>query len=155
MLLFAAVLCSVCILGCRAVRSLSSLPCAALPCALLVQLCGAVCLVCAVSGAWCCRALLSVVWLPVVLCCVVTRCAASPRGPLCCAAASCAGGWLPCCAVLVAVRSRSPLVPCPPVLCPVVLCCRAVLWCPALLPCLFPGLCWLAVSYFKNSRKIF
>ena len=63
--------------------SLSSPPCAVLRCAVLVRLRRAVCLVCAVSGAWCCRALLSVVRLPAVLCCVVARPAGC--GALCCA----------------------------------------------------------------------
>ena len=50
--LFAAVLCAVCVLGCCAVRFLSSPPCAVLGCAVLVQLRRAVCLVCAVCDAW-------------------------------------------------------------------------------------------------------
>ena len=122
-------------------------------CAVLGRLCCAVCLVCDVSRALCCRALLSVVRLPVVLCCVVARCAASFCGPLCCVAASSAAGWLPWCAVQAAVRLCSPLVPCSPVLCPVVLCGLVVLWCPVLLPCLFTGLCWFAFSNFRNHCK--
>ena len=121
-LLFAAVLCAVCVLGCPAVRSLSSALCAVLRCAVLVRLCRALCLVCAVSGPWCCGALLSVVRFPVVLCCAAARCAVSSCGLLCCAAALGAGGWLPCCVVRVAVRPCSPLVPCLPVLFPVAVC---------------------------------
>ena len=153
-LLFATVLFVVCVLGCRAVRSLSSPPCVMLRCAVLVRLRGPVCLVCVVSGAWCCRVLLSVVRLPAVLCCVVAHYAASSCGLLWCAAASSAGGWLPCCAVQVPLRPCSLLVPCSPVLCPMVYCCRVVPWCPVLLHCLFSCLCWLAPTYFKNHRQI-
>ena len=94
-LLFAAVLCAVCVLGCRVLCFLFSPPCALLGCAVLVPLCCAVCLVCAVSGAWCCRALTFVVRFPGVPCCVAVRCAASSCGSLCCAAVSSTGGWLP------------------------------------------------------------
>ena len=74
---------------------------------------------------------------------------------MCCAAVSSAGGWLPCCAVRVAVRPFAPLVPCSPVPCSMALCCRVVLWFPALLPCLFfLFVCWFAFSYFKNHHKI-
>ena len=55
-LLFAAVLCAVCVLGCRAVRSLSSPPCAVLLCGPALPWCPA---------PWC----FAVVW-----CCVVLSC---------------------------------------------------------------------------------
>ena len=65
----------VCVLVSRAVRSLSSAPCAVLCCAVLVPLCRAVHVVCAVSGAWCCWCLMSLfvlgvrwwLWLPGVV----------------------------------------------------------------------------------------
>ena len=152
MLLFAAVLCAVCVLGCCVVRFPSCPPCAVLGRAVLVRLRCAICLVCAVSGAWCCRPLLSVVRFPAVLRCVVVRRAASSCGPLCCAAVSSAGGRMPCCAVRVSVRPCSPLFPCSSVLCSVALCCRALLWCPVLLPCSFSCVCWF--SYLKNHRNL-
>ena len=70
-LLFATVLCAVCVLGCCAVRCLSSPPCGVLHRAVLVLLHCALCLVCAVSDAWCCCALLPAVrfFCGVVLCC--------------------------------------------------------------------------------------
>ena len=67
-LLFAALLCAVCVLGCCAVRSLSSLLCAMLGFAVLVRLCCAVHVVRAVAGARCCGALLCVVLFPLVCC---------------------------------------------------------------------------------------
>ena len=73
---FAAVLCAACVLGCRAVHSLSSPLCAELRCAVLVRLRRAVCLVCAVSVAWCRGSLLCVVLAPsgVLWCSVALRC---------------------------------------------------------------------------------
>ena len=62
-LLFAALLCAVCVLGCCAVRSLSSLLCAVLCSGVLVHLRCAVRVVRAVAGTRCCCA------LPCVLCC--------------------------------------------------------------------------------------
>ena len=56
-MLFAAVLCPVCVLACRAVR-----------CAGVVRLHRAVCLVCAVSGTWC-RGACCVLWSSAVWCC--------------------------------------------------------------------------------------
>ena len=65
-LLFAALLCAVCVPGCCAVRSLSSPLCAVLCFAVLVRSRCAVPVVRAVAGAWCCAALLYVVLFPVV-----------------------------------------------------------------------------------------
>ena len=65
-LLFAALLCAVCVPGRCAVRSLSSLLCAVLCFAVLVHLRCAVRVVRAVAGAWCCGALLCVVLCPLV-----------------------------------------------------------------------------------------
>ena len=61
-LLFVSCRCvsAVCVLGCRAVCSLSSPPCAVLCCAVLVPFRCAVRVVCAVPGGWCC-------WFPVSL----------------------------------------------------------------------------------------
>ena len=112
----------VCVLGSRAVRSLSSAPCAVLCCAVLVPLCCAVRVVCAISGAWCFWFLLSL--------CVF-------GGPLVALVA-----W--CCRLVVydglGIRvwprlpslGVFPAVSCSPVLCPVALCCRVVLCCGAL-----------------------
>ena len=151
---FAAVLCAVCVPGCCAVCSLSSLLCAVLRCAVLVRLRRAVCLLCAVSGAWCCGALLSVVPLPVVLCCAAACRAVSSCGLLCCAAALGVGGWLACCVLRVARRPCSPLVPCFPVLWPVVMCFHMVTWCAVLLRYLVCPLCLLAFFSLKNNCKI-
>ena len=57
LLFFAAVLCALCVLGCRSMRSLSSQLCAVLCCPVLVRLRCAVRVVCAVAGTWCCGAL--------------------------------------------------------------------------------------------------
>ena len=147
MLLFAAVLCAVCVLGCRAVRSLSCPPCAVLRCTVLMQF--------VVLFAWyvlflapgaavrCCQ---SCIFLR--CCAVLLRAVPRRPGARCVVlrpAARLAGRPV--------VRPCSPLVPCSPVLCPVVLCCRVVLWCPGLLPCLFSCMRWFAFSYFE-TRKI-
>ena len=111
-----------CVLGSRAVRSLSSAPCAVLCCAVLVPLCCAVRVVCVVSGAWCCWFLLSlcVLWGPLVAL-VAWRCRLVVYLGL---------------VVRVWPRLLSlgvfPVVSCSPVLCPVALCCRVVL-CPGAL----------------------
>ena len=108
---------AVCVLGCRAVGSLSSSPCAVLCFAVLVPLRCAVRVVCAVSGAWCCWFLVS---LPVF------------GGPLVALAA-----WR--CRLVLCVGSSVRVWPCrpsfgvflvvsySPMLCPVALCCRVVL----------------------------
>ena len=112
----------VCALGCRAVRSLSSAPCALLCCAVLVPLRCAVRVVCAVSGAWSCWFLVS---LRVF------------GGPLVALVA-----WRLLLVVFVGLGVRAwpllpslsvfPVVSCSPVLCPVALCRRVVLCCGAL-----------------------
>ena len=98
-LLFAAVVGAVVVLRCLAVRSMSSLLCVVLCCAMLVRLRCAVRVVCAVSGARCCGALMCVVLLTVVCCgavpgmairgCLLVACfgvgvPVSPRGLLPC-----------------------------------------------------------------------
>ena len=67
-LLFAALLCAVCVLGCCAVRSLSSPLCVVLCFAVVVRLRCAVRVVRAVAGARCCGALPCVVLFPLVCC---------------------------------------------------------------------------------------
>ena len=89
--LFAALLCAVCVLGCCAVRSLSSPLCAVLCFAVLVRLCCAVRVVRAVAGAWCCGVLLCVVVFPLVCCGAVLGLVA--RGCL----------LVPCCGALLSV----------------------------------------------------
>ena len=130
LLLFRAVVCAVCVLGCRTVPSLSSRPCAVLCCAVLVRLRCAIHVVRAVAGAWFCGALLCV--------------RAVSFGILWCDAGS-GGPWLssgsvfrcrcPCLAASPAslCSVRFAVVPCFPVSCPVVLCCGLVLCCRALL----------------------
>ena len=54
-----------------------------------------------------------------------------------------------CCCV-----ARSPSLPCSPVLCPVVLCCRVVPWCPVLPPCWVCFLRGCGCTYLKNRCKI-
>ena len=128
-LLFAALLCAVCVLGCCAVRSLSSPLCAVLCFAVLVRLRCAARVVRAVAGAWCCGALLCVVRFPSVCCGAVLGLAA--RG---CLLVACFGvgvpvwprGLLPC--------GWCGLLWCPASLCRVLWCC-AVAWCCAVVLC--------------------
>ena len=113
---------------------------------------------CVVSfcSVWCCPALCCVLgrcpssWGPVpsgaVFCLVpprcvcfgmVCRCVVLFAAVLC---AVCALGVALCVScrlrpVRCCCLSRSPSVPCSPELCPVVLCCRVVSWCPVLPPC--------------------
>ena len=120
-LLFLSCRCAsaVCVLGCCAVPSLSSLPFLVLCCAVLVPLRCAVRVICAVSGAWCCWFLVSLpvfwvpwwLWLPGV---VVWWCLSAfvPVSGL--AVVRC----LPCGVLLPCVVS-----------CGAVLLCGAVLWC--------------------------
>ena len=161
-LLFAALPCAVCVPGCCAVRSLSSLLGAVLCFAVLVRLRSAVRLVRAVAGAWCCGALLCVVLFPLMCCGVVLGLMA--RG---CLLVACFGvgvpvwprGLLPC--------GWRGLLWCPASLCRVLWCC-AVAWCCAVVLCcrvvLLLGLvlpscglsccavlcCWLAVLFFAR-----
>ena len=91
--------------------------------------------------------------------CVLLWCVAAWRcSPLCfvpCApwgvvlCVSCCLRPVRCCCV-----ARSPSVPRSPVLCPVVLCCRVVPWCPAMLPCWVCFLRGCGCTYLKNCCKI-
>ena len=90
-LLFAALLCARCVLGCCVVRSLSSPPCAVLCFAVLVRLRCAVRVVRAVDCTRCCGALLCVVLFHLVCCGAVLRLVA--RGCL----------LVPCCGALLSV----------------------------------------------------
>ena len=113
-LLFAALYCAVCVLGCCAVCSLSSPLCAVLCFAVLVRLHCAVRVVRAVAGARCCGALPCVVLFPLVCCGAVLGLIA--RGCLlvpCCGALPLfcfAGGFglclFPVCAVLCCAARR-------------------------------------------------
>ena len=128
-LLFAAVLCAVCVLGCCTVRSLSSSLCAVLCCAVLVRLRCAVRVVRADAGAWRCGALLCVVLFPLVFCGAVLGLVARR-----CLLVACIGvgvpawqrGLLPC--------GWCGLLSCPVSLCRVLWCC-AVAWCFAVVLC--------------------
>ena len=139
-LLSAAVLCAVSVLGCRAVRSLSSPLCAVLCSVLLVCLHRAVRVVSAVAGTWCCGALLCVVLFPLVFCGVVLGLTA--RG---CLLVVFLGvgvpvwpcGLLPC--------GWCGLLWCPASLCRVLWCC-AVAWCSAVVLC-----CRFAVLFVLAS----
>ena len=93
----------------------------------------AVCVLLWCVAAWCCSPLCFVPCAPwgVVLC------------------VSCRLRPVRCCCV-----ARSPSVPCFPVLCPVVLCCRVVPWCPVLLPCWVCFLRGCGCTYLKNRCKI-
>ena len=92
----------------------------------------AVCVLLWCVAAWCCSPLCFVPCAPwgVVLC------------------VSCRLRPVRCCCV-----ARSPPVPCSPVLCPVVLCCRVVPWCPALPPCWVCFLRGCGCTYLKNRCK--
>ena len=123
-LLFVSCRCAsaVCDLGCRAVCSLSSPPCAVLCCTVLVPFCCAVRVLCAVPGGWCC-------WFPVLLPFVWGLLVALVAR--CCCLVVCVGFgarvWSGC-------RSASSLW-CPAPLCCVLWRCAAV-WCCAVVPCL-------------------
>ena len=159
-LLFAALLCAVCVPGCCAVRPVCSPLCAVLCFAVLVRSRCAVRVVRAIAGAWLCGALLCVVLFPVV-------CRGAVLGLLApgCLLVACFGvgvpvwprGLLPC--------GWCGLLWCPAFLCRVLWCC-AVAWCCAVVLCCrfavllglalpFCGLsccavlcCWLAVLFF-------
>ena len=105
--------------------------CLLVPCFVLSP--RAVCVLLWCVPAWCCSPLCFVLCAPwgVVLC------------------ASCRLRPVRCCYV-----ARSPSVPCSPVLCPVVLCCRVVLWRPVLLPCWVCFLRLCGFTYLKNRCKI-
>ena len=93
----------------------------------------AVCVLLWYVAAWCCSPLCFVPCAPwgVVLC------------------VSCRLRPVRCCCV-----ARSPSVPCFPVLCHVVLCCRVVPWCPVLPPCWVCFLRGCGCTYLKNRCKI-
>ena len=171
-LLFAAVLPAVCVLGCRAARYLSFRPCAVLRCALRVRVCRAVGLVCAASGActvvhWCvlCGCLwCSVVRCPAALmgaCCAVlpTRCAVSSCCLSCCAAAFAVGVpvWLMAgCPVAWCGALSGPALPwCPASLYCALWCCASV-WCCGVLSCClvwFVGCVCLPSPTLKTTAK--
>ena len=161
-LLFATLLCAVCVPGCCALRSLSSPLCVVLCFAVLVRSRCAVRLVRAVAGAWCCDALLCVVPFPLV--CRGAALGLVARG---CLLVACFGvgvpvwprGLLPC--------GWCGLLWCPAFLCRVLWCC-AVAWCCAVVLCcrvaVLLGIalpscvqscyavlcCWLAVLFFAR-----
>ena len=93
----------------------------------------ALCVLLRCVAAWCCSPLCFVPCAPwgVVLCVSCRLC------PVRC-----------CC------QARSPSVPCFPVLCPVVLCCRVVPWCPVLPPCWVCFLRGCGCTCLKNRCKI-
>ena len=93
----------------------------------------AVCVLLWCVPAWCCSPLCFVPCAPwgVVLC------------------VSCRLHPVRCCCV-----AHSPSVPCFPVLCPVVLCCRVVPWCPVLPPCWVCFLRGCGCTYLKNRCTI-
>ena len=106
--------------------SLSSPLCALPCCAVQVPLCCAVRVVCAVSGSWCCWFLVSLPVFGGLLVAQVTgRCLLVP----------CVGAGLPVWPrrLSLGVLVWFPVVSRSPVLCPVVLCFRAVLCCGGLL----------------------
>ena len=168
-LLFAVLLCAVCVPGCCAVRSLSSPLCAVLCFAVLVRSCCAVRVVPAVAGVWCCG---------------VPSCGAGSGGPWfsaggvfrcrcpCLAAwsvslvagAVCCGALLSCVVFSGAVLSRGALLLCSAVVlrcCWGLLCapvgCRAVLCCAVgWLCCFLPGggVCTLWCSFPRAVRSL-
>ena len=121
---------AVCVLGCRAVYSLSSPPCAVLCCAVLVPFRCAVRVVCAVSGGWCRWFLVSLPFVGGLLVALVAR-----R----CRLVVCVG---------FGARVRSGRRWASSLWCPASLCCvlwrSTALWCCAVVPCplffFFP--CW-------------
>ena len=119
-----------CVVSLGAVLRLGVL-CLLAPCFVLSP--RAVCVLLWCVAAWCCSPLCFVPCAPwgVVLC------------------VSCRLRPVRCCCV-----ARSPSVPCFPVLCPVVLCCRLVPWCPVLPPCWVCFLPGCGCTYFKNRCKI-
>ena len=108
---------------------------------------------CLVRAGWC-RVL-----LPVVSGCSLLRLVARCRFPVACLVTGVPvwpRGLLPCCVLWFVV------VPCSPVLCPVVLCCRVVLCCGSLLSVLLCWWCWfvsfpcvcVAVLGYAGSRAL-
>ena len=111
-----------CVLGCRAVCSLSFSSCAVLCCAVLVPFHCAVRVVCAFSGDWCCWFLVSLPFVQGLLVALVAR-----R----CRLVVCFG---------VGARVRSGRRSASSLWCPAPLCCVlwrcAAVWCCAVVPCL-------------------
>ena len=124
-LLFVSCRCApaLCVLGCRAVCSLSSQPCAVLCCAVLVPFRRAVRVVCAVSGGWCCWFLVSLPFVGGLLVALVAR-----R----CRLVVCVGFGAP---VWSGCRSASFLWCHAPLFCVLWRC--AAVWCWAVLPFFF------------------
>ena len=123
-LLFVSCRCAsaVCVLGCRALCSLSSPPCAVLCCAVLVPFRCAVRVVCAVPGGWCCWFSVSLPFVGGLLVALVAR---RCRLVVCVGFGACFWSGR---------RSASSLW-CPAPLCCVLWRCAAV-WCCAVVPCL-------------------
>ena len=94
------------------------------------------------------RAVCVLLWCVAAWCCLplcFVPCA--PWGVVLCVSCRLCPVW--CCCV-----ARSPSVPCSSVLCPVVLCCRVVPWCPVLPPCWVCFLRGCGCTYLKNRCKI-
>ena len=155
-LLFAAVRRAVFVLGCCAVRSLSSPLCAVLCLAVLVHLRCAVRVLRAVAGAWCCGALLCVVLFPLVFCVAVPGLVAPS-----CLLVVCYGVRLPVWLHGLLSCGWCGLLWCPASLCRVLWCCAVVLCCRfavllvfALPSCGLPGCavlcCWLSVLFLAR-----
>ena len=119
-----------CVVSRGAVRRLGVL-CLLAPCFVLSP--GAVCVLLWCVAAWCCSPL-----------CFVP---CAPWGPVLCV--SCHLRPVRCCCV-----TRSPSVPCSPVLCPVVLCCRVVPWCPVLQPSWVCFLRWCGCTYLMPENRL-
>ena len=119
-----------CVVSWGAVRRLGVL-CLLAPCFVLSP--HAVCVLLWCVAAWCCSPLYFVPCAPwgVVLC---VSCHLCP---------------VRCCCV-----ARSPSLPCSPVLCPVVLCCRVVPWFPVPPPCWVCFLRGCGCTYLKNRCKM-
>ena len=155
LLLFAAVLCAVVVLGCLAVRCQSSRICAVLCCAVLVCLPSAVPVVCAVPGFRCYGVLLCVLLLPVVCCGAALGVAV--RGCLLVAGFRVAvpvwrNGLIPC--------GWCDLLRCPAPLRCALWCCAVVCCCAVMLRCAFAALFVFVVSFLfekplQNPQKYF
>ena len=147
-LLFAALLCAVCVLGCCAVCSLSSPLCAVLWFTVLVRLRCAARVVRAVAGARCCGALPCVVLFPLVCygavlglvarCCLLVPCCGALLSIFLCwwcwfVSFPCVCGAVLRCALCCSVPVESALLSVPrAVACPCVLWClsgRSAVWC--------------------------
>ena len=144
-LLFAALLCAVCVPGCCAVRSLCSPLCAVLCFAVLVRSRCAVRVVRAVAGA--CGALLCVVLFPVV--CRGAVLVLLARG---CLLVACFGVGVPVWPLGLLPCGWCGLLWCPVFLCRVLWCCAVAWRCAVALCCLFAVLLGLALPFCGLSR---